>query len=297
MKICNIGSLNLDYVYQVDHFVQPGETLQSGRRSVFPGGKGLNQSIALARAGASVLHAGRIGPEGESLRALLKEAGADTRLVETVEIPTGHAVIQVTPSGENCILLFGGANQSLTSSYLDTVFQSCEEGDLLLLQNETNLLNEILTRAKEKNISVALNPSPFDDSLKDLPLEAVRWFLINEIEGKALTGKESPEEIGASLRQAYPSCAVVLTLGSRGVYYEDEKTALRVPSVPVQAVDTTAAGDTFTGYFLASLCAGLSSEQALRRACLAASIAVTRPGAAPSIPWLAEVQKQEKEGF
>ena len=298
MNIFTIGSLNLDYVYTVDHFVRPGETLSALKREIFPGGKGLNQSIALARAGVPVYHGGCIGHDGGLLLQTLKEAGADISLVEIVEEPTGHTVIQVDTSGENCILLYGGANHSLTPDLLERIFACCKKGDILLLQNEVNALPEILRLAGKKGIFTALNPSPWENSLRELPLESVRWFLLNRLEGEGFTGEKEPEHIAAALRNRYPQAAVVLTLGAKGALYSGEEGDFFVPAFPVKAVDTSVAGDTFTGYFLASIREGLSPEQAMRRGCLASSIAVTRKGAAPSIPLREEVLQAEKSlGF
>ena len=229
MNIFTIGSLNLDYVYTVDHFVRPGETLSALKREIFPGGKGLNQSIALARAGVPVYHGGCIGHDGGLLLQTLKEAGADISLVEIVEEPTGHTVIQVDTSGENCILLYGGANHSLTPDLLERIFACCKKGDILLLQNEVNALPEILRLAGKKGIFTALNPSPWEDSLRELPLESVRWFLLNRLEGEGFTGEKEPEHIAAALRNRYPQAAVVLTLGAKGALYSGEEGDFFVP--------------------------------------------------------------------
>lgn len=293
MNICNLGSLNIDYVYAVDHFVQPGETLAAAHRAQFAGGKGLNQSIALAKAGAPVFHAGRIGPEGGFLVEALSQAGADTSLIETAAVPTGHAVIQVDEGGQNCILLFGGANQTLDERFLDRVLAPFQPGDILLLQNEVNLLPRIIEKAYEKGLRIALNPSPIDDSLLRLPLHKIRWLILNEIEGRALTGRTDPEEIVSALLERAPESGVMLTLGHDGALYGENGLRLRQPIFPVKAVDTTAAGDTFTGYFLAGILQGLPMEEVLRRASRASSIAVSRQGAAPSIPTLEEVLSAE----
>lgn len=289
MKVCNIGSLNLDYVYQVVHFVRPGETIGSLGMQVFPGGKGLNQSVALARAGARVLHAGKIGAEGEILRTTLKEAGVDVSLIEVGEGASGHAIIQVDKSGQNCILLYGGTNQQLDREYIETVLSQCEAGDILLLQNEVNNLPLIMRLAHEKGMRIALNPSPFDDSLLQLPLEYVQWFVLNELEGMAVSGEKEPEKIVSGILGKYPDSAVVLTLGKDGVVYADKNVRERHGIYKVPVVDTTAAGDTFTGYFLAAIAEGLSVKEVLSRASRASSIAVSRKGAAPSIPLLKEV--------
>ncbi len=291
MKVLSLGSLNLDYVYAVDHFVQAGETLAASDRSIHRGGKGLNQSVALAQAGAEIYHAGRIGTDGIMLKDWLVAKGADVSFLEVdPDIPTGHAIIQVVPSGQNSIIILAGTNGSITEEYVDKVLAHFEPGDLLLMQNETSCRDYAIEQAAKKGLKVALNPSPMTDELAKSPaLQYVSYFILNEIEGKAVTGETEPDEICKTMKERYPDGTVVLTLGSDGVVYFDGKKRLSHGIYPVKAVDTTAAGDTFTGFFLATLAAGESPEVALQRASKASAIAVTRPGASDSIPTLEEV--------
>lgn len=290
MKILNFGSLNLDYVYNVDHMVEAGETLTSAERNVFCGGKGLNQSIALARAGAKVFHAGQIGAEGEILRRTLEREGVDTRYIKTADVPTGHALIQVDKNGQNCILLYGGANRAMTTGYIDEVLAGFDRGDILILQNEVNLLDYIIDRAWEKGMRLILNPSPFDAHLAKCDLQKISILLLNEVEGAQLCGKNDPGAILEYLRKEYPEVKAVLTLGSRGSIYQDVNLQHHQSIFPVEAVDTTAAGDTFTGYFIAELLEKNNAVEGLETAAKAAAIAVTRHGAAPSIPTKEEVE-------
>lgn len=289
MKVLNFGSLNLDHVYQVDHMVSPGETLASAELNVFCGGKGLNQSIALAKAGAAVYHAGCIGEDGEALRKTLTEEGVQTDYLKTLSGKTGHAIIQVDKTGQNCILLYGGANRAMTESYIDSVLQHFEKGDILLLQNEINLLDYIIDRAYERGMTIVLNPSPYDENLAVCDLNKISIFLINEVEGFQITGESEPDAILAAFSARYPSAKVVLTLGSAGSVYQDAELQHRQEIYKVSAVDTTAAGDTFTGYFIASMLEGADIKECMNLAAKASAIAVTRPGAAPSIPRREEV--------
>ena len=213
MKIYNLGSLNIDYVYSVPHFVQPGETLSSAKLEIFPGDKGMNQSVALAKAGAQVIHGGRIGDNGGFLVQILREAGADTAHVAVDPASTGHAIIQVDENGQNCILLFSGSNHSFTEEFVREVLADANPGDILLLQNEINLLDVIFAVAAEKQLQIAFNPSPFTEDLLKLPLHQVKWWLCNEIEGGQLTGKTEPEEILISMQEKFPGSSIVLTLG------------------------------------------------------------------------------------
>ena len=289
MKILNFGSLNLDYVYSVDHFVAEGETLASTVRNTFCGGKGLNQSVALARAGADTYHAGCIGPEGDMLTDMLQGAGVDTTYTKTVDSPTGHAIIQVDPNGRNCILLFGGANQCNDPAYVDEVLGNFAAGDWLVLQNEISSIGYLIERAKAKGMTVVLNPSPFSPALIEAGLGKVDYILLNETEGKQLTGYDAPADILDAIRATYPSLKVVLTLGKDGCIYDDGVQRIAHGIFPVTAVDTTAAGDTFTGFFIGAVSKGLSPADAIRQASAASAIAVSRPGAAPSVPTADEV--------
>lgn len=290
MKVLNFGSLNLDYVYQVDSILIPGETQASKDRKTFCGGKGLNQSIALAKAGISVYHAGMVGEEGDILLEACRENGVNTEFVRKIQGPSGHTVIQVDRSGQNCILLFGGANRSITREFVDEVLASFEEGDMLLLQNEINELGYIIDRAYEKGMLIVLNPSPYDRELESCDLTKVSLFLVNEIEGYQITGQKEPEKILERIKELYPGAKIVLTLGGDGSVYQDETGIYRQGIYRVKAVDTTAAGDTFTGYFISSMISGMPVQEGLSMAAKASAIAVSRPGATASIPLMDEVK-------
>ena len=291
MKVLNFGSLNLDYVYSVDHMVAPGETLASSGMNIFCGGKGLNQSIALAKAGVDVYHAGMIGEEGDILLKACKEGGVNADYIKSIPGKSGHTIIQVDKNGQNCILLYGGANRSITKEYVDEVLAHFEKGDILLLQNEINMLDYIIDQAYEKKMKIVMNPSPFDDKLSTCDLSKVYLFLVNEIEGEQITGCKDKDQILDAMAAKFPNARFVLTLGSDGAVYYDGKEKVFQDIFKVKAVDTTAAGDTFTGYFIAAVIEGRSIQEALRMAAKASSIAVSRPGATPSIPRADEVKK------
>lgn len=296
MKVLNFGSLNLDYVYQVESILIPGETQASKSRQIFCGGKGLNQSIALAKAGIPVYHAGLIGEGGEPLLEVCKENGVNTEFIRQIPGPCGHTVIQVDENGQNCILLFGGSNRSMTKEFVDTVLDSFEEGDIILLQNEINELDYIIDRAYEKHMMIILNPSPFDNALENCDLSKISLFLMNEIEGFQITGEKEPDKILTKVKELYPKAKVVLTLGGDGSVYQDETGIYRQGIFKVKAVDTTAAGDTFTGYFISSIIDGLPVQDGLELAAKASAIAVSRPGATASIPLRSEVVKEKSNG-
>lgn len=293
MKVLNFGSLNLDYVYQVDHIIIPGETQSTKSRNTFCGGKGLNQSIALAKAGIPVYHAGQIGEGGEILLEACEKNGVHTDFIKKIDGPSGHTVIQVDKNGQNSILLFGGANRSITREFVDEVLGNFEKGDIILLQNEVNELDYIIDTAYEKGMMIILNPSPFDSALENCDLSKVSLFLVNEIEGFQITGEKEPEKILAKIKELYPKAKIVLTLGGDGSVYQDETGIYKQGIFKVKAVDTTAAGDTFTGYFISSILDGTPVEEGLKLAAKASAIAVSRPGATDSIPLREEVLNTE----
>lgn len=295
MKIINIGSLNLDYVYQVDHIICPGETESTGGRNVFLGGKGINQSMALAKAGANIYHGGLIGEDGQPFLDACCEYGVKSDYIRKIDTPTGHTIIQVDKNAQNSILLYGGANQMLTEEYIDEILANFEKGDILLLQNEVNLLPYIVDKAYAMGLQIALNPSPFNEKLEGVDMKKISIFLLNEVEGGQITGLTEPDEVLNKMREMFPHAKIVLTLGKDGAKYAEGDQVYEQPIFPVKAVDTTAAGDTFTGYFLAGLIEGMPIPQVLKMSAKAASIAVTREGAVPSIPYRKEVMEALKE--
>lgn len=292
MKVLNFGALNIDYVYKVDHFVNKGETISSESLNTFPGGKGLNQSVAFGRAEVEVYHAGMVGQEGTFLIEFLKSAGVNTEYISVhPELKSGHAIIQNNAEGDNSIILYGGTNQAITKALVDEVLGHFESGDYLVLQNEISELPYIMDRAKDKGMVIVLNPSPMDHKIASLPLHKVNYFILNEIEAKQILNKEYEDHqvMLESLHEKFPNAKIVLTLGEEGSMYYDGEKKHRQSSFKVKAVDTTAAGDTFTGYYLAGEIAGLSIEESMEHAAIASAIAVSRAGAGVSIPNMDEV--------
>ncbi|MBD3648574.1 MAG: ribokinase [Pseudomonadales bacterium] len=290
MRITNFGSCCIDNVYSVPRFVVPGETLPASGYEVHAGGKGLNQSLALARAGANVRHAGKIGEDGVWMRQLLDDAGVDTSLIEVIDAPSGHANIQVTPSGDNAIVIFGGANRKIEARDVETVLADTKPGEFLLIQNEISALPELIDRAHAHEQRIVFNAAPITDDVIELPLDKIEMFVVNEVEGEALTGESRPEAIVDAMTRKFPGSKTILTLGEEGAIYQDADTRLKQSAFPVTPVDTTGAGDTFVGYFLATWLNEADIARCLERACRAAAICTTRRGAASSIPDGSEVE-------
>lgn len=289
MKLLDFGSMNIDHTYRLPHLVRHGETLASRQYQRSKGGKGFNQAVALAMAGQEVFFAGAMGPDGSFLKEYLQSLHVRTDFLRTLDAPTGHAIIQVDEAGENAIILFGGTNAMITREMIDEVLAGFDAGDWLLMQNEISCGDDLLHAAHARGMRVILNPSPMSETLLAWPLEKVEWLILNEIEGGDLTGCGDPEAILDELLRRYPACHIVLTLGAEGSVYADATRRIRQAAIPVDAVDTTAAGDTFTGYLICALLKGSRIEDALRLASHAAALAVSRPGASRSIPRMAEV--------
>ncbi len=288
-KILNFGSLNIDRVYSVDNFVRAGETKKSTKLDFFAGGKGLNQSLAIAKAGGNVFHAGLIGEDGNFLKEKLAQNKVNVDFIKTIDSPTGHAIIQVNQAGENCILLDAGANDKIDKSFIDEVLSNFEKDDFLVLQNEISNLSYLIDEAYKKGMQIILNPSPINEDLLNLDLEKISYLLVNEIEGQALTGESDFEEILNKFNLKYPNLRLVLTLGSKGSIFNYKKLRIHQNPYKVTAVDTTAAGDTFTGYFIANIAKEKDINEILDISSKASAICVTRKGASDSVPTREEV--------
>lgn len=290
MKILNFGSCNIDFTYTLDHIVCEGETETSDKLEVFSGGKGLNQSVALARSGAEVFHAGCIGSDGDFLLEILEGSGVNTTYLKRLtDEKCGHAIIQVSRKGENCIFLYGGANRQITEQQIDEVLSNFSKGDILLTQNETNHLKTLIEKAHKRGMCIILNPSPMNEVIHSLDLSMISYLVLNQVEAKAITGCDSTDEALSFFAKNYPEQKIVLTLGSKGCVYMDANQKTFHPSFVTKAVDTTGAGDTFTGYFVGELARGEEVLNCLKISSCAAAIAVSRHGAAPAIPTRAEV--------
>lgn len=286
-KILVFGSLNIDIVYSLDHIVRPGETILSSDIEKNPGGKGLNQACAISKTGLDVYMAGCVGEDGAMLLDTLSSFGVDVSNVKSVSVPTGNAIIERSKDGQNSIILFAGANRVIDKMMIDYVVASFEEDDIIVLQNEINGLEYIIEKASEKGMYVVFNPAPFDPSVFSLPLDKVNLLVVNEIEGAGIADKDDNatyEDILDALREKYRETEVIMTCGCNGSYWQKNDERIYQEALKVDAVDTTAAGDTFIGYFIASRELGHTVKESMRYATVASSITVTRKGAAGSVP-------------
>lgn len=288
MKVLCFGSLNIDYTYSVPHFVRQGETLSCTELRMFGGGKGLNQATALARAGLDVSLAGAIGEDGRFLLSELQRNGVETRYIDVLPgVRTGHAIIQNNAEGDNCILVYGGANHCTTREQIDRVLSGFRAGDVLTLQNEIRELDYLIESAAARGLRIALTPAPMNEGVKRLPLDKITWLFLNELEAAALLGapvESDPLGAARGLCERYGVKNAVLTLGGEGAACCGEEGSFRQAAIPAEPVDTTGAGDTFAGFFLGGVLNGVSVSESLRFASAAAAIAITRRGASASIP-------------
>lgn len=294
MKILNFGSCNIDYVYSLDHIVKAGETEKVVSIETFPGGKGLNQSVATAKAGVEVYHAGCVGKDGTNLIETLTDSNVNIEYLKQVETPNGCAIIQLSATGENSILIYSGSNEMITKEYADYVLENFGEGDILLLQNEISNVDYIAQIASQKKMCVILNPSPVNEMLEKIDFNTITYLILNEIEIQALAGADNTEKSLKILREKNPALKIVLTLGEHGCIFSDGTNEIYQPPYQVDVLDTTAAGDTFTGYFVAEISKGTAVENILKIASAASAIAISRKGAAPSIPEAKEVLSKMK---
>jgi ribokinase len=295
MKVMFYGSMNIDHTYRVDHIALPGETQPAVSLSVGAGGKGANQCAAFAKAlgeeRPQLFFAGKCGEDGRFIKDLLSELGADVSHVASCE-HTGSAVIQLDRNGQNSIIIYGGGNTQIEKDEIVSALAELSGGDILCLNAEINALDFIMEQALEKGLMIVFNPSPITPELRELPLGRCMLLVLNEIEGRVmaeLPEGASYEEILEALRAKYPESMIVLTMGSEGSYFAFRETKLRCPVKDTVVADTTCAGDTFLGYFLAGLIEGKAPSDCLRLATAASSITVSRPGAMLSVPFRREL--------
>lgn len=289
MKILNFGSCNIDIVCGVDHIVRPGETISADTVEHFVGGKGLNQSVAIANAGAEVYHAGCIGADGEILRSFMVKKGVNLKYLRVTESKSGQAIIQVDRNGENAIFLYKGANHEITRDCIDSVLSEFSHGDFLVLQNEINNVEYIVDKAYERGMKIFFNPAPFNETAARVDLSKLFCIIPNAIESSGYSGSDDYNAFSMLICEKYPDLKAVITLGRDGCVYIDKNGVIRQNAFSVKTVDTTAAGDTFVGYFVAETSRGKEPSEAIKTACAAAALTVSRKGAAPSIPEYNEV--------
>ncbi|KAI8334855.1 Ribokinase-like protein [Choanephora cucurbitarum] len=310
-KILNYGSSNIDEFFIVPHICQSGETLSSTQYVVRAGGKGVNQSVGIAKAGGCVYHAGNLGNDGKWIKDMLHENGVDVSFVNIKENEkNGRALIQVSEeTGDNCIVLYPGSNATYKAEEAKKVLSSFGPGDWIVQQNEISEGGKIMSLAAEKGLSVLFNPAPLTKGiLKEFPFDKVTVLVVNEHEAEALLNELNQEskkgaqglDLANELLNTFENMqGVILTLGGEGVVakfrQKDKYQEYRLAAKKVAVKDTTGAGDTFVGFFLAGLLRDQSEElfkrveRALEEANTASSLAVQREGSSASVPTIEEV--------
>ena len=284
MKILNLGSINKDFFYSVNDFVKPGETIPSIRYNVKIGGKGLNQSVGISKAGQKIYHAGIINKDDTFILDKLKKWNINCENIVLGDNPTGHAIIQVDKNGENSIIIHGGANHDFDIKFIKSVLSKFDSGDILVLQNEINNIKEIIDRAHHKKMKIVFNPAPFNNEILSYDLNKISTLILNQTEGEALSKEKKPDGILKVLNSKFNNTEIILTLGEKGSLYSFKDELLKIKAHKVDTIDTTGAGDTFIGYYVAGIASDISKKNNLNRASEAAAIATTKLGGAESIP-------------
>ena len=284
MKVLNFGSINKDFIYSVNDFVNPGETISSIKYNIKIGGKGLNQSVAISKAGQKIYHAGIINIDDTIILDKLKKWNINCENILLGDNPTGHAIIQVDKKGENSIIIHGGANDDIDIKFIESVLSKFNSGDILVLQNEINNIKEIIKRAHHKKMKIVFNPAPFDKEILSYDLNKISTLILNQTEGEALSKEKKPDNILKVLNSKFKNTEIILTLGEKGSIYSFKDQLLKIEAHRADTVDSTGAGDTFIGYYVAGLISGMNKKENLNRASEAAAIATTKIGGAESIP-------------
>ena len=293
-----IGSLNMDLVTRAPRLPKGGETLIGHSFATVSGGKGANQAVAAARLGARVAMVGCVGNDdyGVQLREALLAEQIDCQAVSTVEDSSGVALIVVDDNSQNAIVIVAGANGAMTPAVIDRFDAVLQAADVIICQLEIPdaTVGHALKRARALGKTVILNPAPASRPLPADWFAAIDYLIPNESEASALSGLPvdslQSAESAANQLIAMGAGKVIITLGAQGSLFANGKGFEHLPAPKVQAVDTTAAGDTFVGGFAAALASGKSEAEAIRYGQVAAALSVTRAGAQPSIPTMSDVQ-------
>lgn len=297
-RLAVLGSINVDHIMNISQFPKPGETIIGHQYKIAFGGKGANQAVACGRSGADITFIACVGDDaiGSEIISQLKTDNIHIDAISIIpQTPTGVAMILVNEQGENVISIVAGANGALTPTHFQQYHHVIEHADALLMQLESPLetVFEAAKRAKSHQTKVILNPAPAQP-LSDEFLSFIDVITPNETEAEILTGVSVHDEAGAAkaaeILHRKGIKQVLITLGSRGVWFSEQGKGMIIPGFRVDAVDTIAAGDTFNGAFVTAILEGKPSVEAIRFAHAAAAIAVTRHGAQSSVPWRHEIE-------
>lgn len=284
VQIWCFGSINIDHVHRLDHLPSAGETLASRDYTVQLGGKGANQSVAAARAGAKTRHLGAIGADGLNMRDVMTGYGVDCGGVQVLGGATGHAIIMLEQSGENAIVLHGGANHAMALDPLLAALEDAGAGDFLLMQNETAWQPELAGAAAARGMKVVYSAAPFAADAVQAVLPFMSMLMMNEIEAQQLQ-----DALGVTIADL-PVNTVVVTHGAKGAsWHAKGRTDIFVPALSVPVLDTTGAGDCFAGALVAALSDGKDPAEAMKFAACAAALQVSRAGAAAAMPDRAQI--------
>ena len=288
-KILNFGSCNIDLVYTLDHITSVGEVVTAKDFNTYPGGKGLNLSVSVARAGGKVYHAGFVGSDGKEMLEVMERSGVDLSYAKTIDGSSGRAIIQVTLGAENSIFTYPGANHAFTKEYIDEVLSYFDSDDILITQNEINLIDYIIERAYEKGMCVMFSVAPANNSISHIDLNKVTYLHLNDKDAKILTGTDDPEAAIMYLLRSHPQLKILLTLNKNGCVYAEGSERIYHPAYKVNVVDVTGAGEVLGGYFISAIARGEEPYSAVKIGSAAAALSISKAGTSPAIPTRAEV--------
>ena len=301
MKIVVIGSLNVDTTYSLPHIPKEGETILATNKTVQKGGKGQNQAIQMARLGAEVSMIGAVGSDGEGKELIdgLKQENIDTRGMIVKEGPSGTASIYVNSEGQNNIVVYPGANFKLTKEDIDSKLDILKDADICVMQNEIPLdvIYHVLELCREMGITMIHNPAPAVKDFDKKYLSLIDYFVPNETEMELILNREIDSNVEDMAREVLElGCRnVIVTLGSKGSLLVNEEKVYGQKAMLVKAVDTTAAGDSFIGGFVAGLARGFDLERAMEYGTLSSALTVTSPGAVDALPYKKDVEEMEEK--
>lgn len=289
MKVLNFGSMHLDHVYRISKLLKSGDSAFTKSLETLPGGKGVNQSIAIKRAGVDVIHAGNIGNDGELIYYTLLKEGINVDYVKRSNEVCGHAIIHRSDEKEHTIVVHSGASKMITMDYIDEVFRDFEKEDILLVQGELNHTDYIIKSAVEKGMKCFFYPAPFLEEFKAYDLSEIETLIIHENDICTLTGIEEEEKAVAYYLKKNNSNLLVISMNKGLLYYDKKRKETKHTNITMDSHCRTYASDVLIGYFIAGIVQNLPIKEILEKAASAKKIAMKDKNILFTIPYIHDV--------